>query len=437
MAVTNTTINLDGLPTLDSGAPVPVLLDHVEEQFHGLWRNVAETAQSKLGDQAVMMAQVLNLIVRAESYDAANDYTADIDQITGRHPGRAIMTIIDPTDEQMALQAWVSIHCQLPPTGGRQVCCEQVTVAGGGDAAKQMPAAIIPLLLSELPVFLWWPRGTPFDDNLFKQLADSLNRLIVDSATFENPEGALSRMAERLRSSWPHLSYTDMNWGRLTRWRELVAQFFDSAALRPYLDRITDVTIDVALSKAGTSVNRAQGLLAAGWLASRLGWHPVDPVYQLVSAEGDRPSSTRLSLKSGKRSVTVLVNAGPWTCDVPGDIQSIKLEVAGSDGTGEAEATFRVSLDQEHGEQATTSIDIKGTTPTVRNIQLESLTRAELLDNELEVFSHDKVYEEALDIAGAFIRGNSRRDQPEGPRKLSGGEPMSAGTQRPRPSTDR
>src|SRR5215210_4326637 len=289
MADTRTTVNLDGLPTIDSGAPVPVLVEQVEEQLHGLWRDVADTAQRKVGGQAVMMAQVLNLIVHTESYSAANEYMKDIDQITGRHPGRVIMTVADQADDQMPVQAWVSIHCQLPPTGGRQVCSEQVTVASGKESQRQLPAAVIPLLISDLPVFLWWPRGAPFDDNLFRQLADSLNRLIVDSATFENPEGALSRMSERLRSGWPHLSCTDMNWGRLTRWRELVAQFFDSAALRPYLDRITNVNIDVALAKEGGPMNRAQALLVAGWLASRLGWRPADQVYQLLRSDGDRP----------------------------------------------------------------------------------------------------------------------------------------------------
>src|SRR5207237_3214155 len=131
---------------------------------------------------------------------------------------------------------------------------------------------------------------------LFRQLADSLNRLIVDSATFENPEGTMAKMSARLRNDWPKLACTDMNWARLTRWRELVAQFFDGAALRPYLDRIGLVTIDFALSKQGGPVNRAQALMMAGWLASRLGWMPIEPVYEMLRSDGTGPSATRLNL---------------------------------------------------------------------------------------------------------------------------------------------
>src|SRR5204863_3615020 len=126
------------------------------------------------------------------SLSEANEYTADIDNITGSHPARVLSVVTDPNEAYMAVQAWVSIHCQLPPSGGRQVCAEQIYVAGGGEAVRQIPAAVIPLLLPELPVFLWWPKGSPFDEYLFRQLADSVNRLIVDSATFENPEGTLA-----------------------------------------------------------------------------------------------------------------------------------------------------------------------------------------------------------------------------------------------------
>src|SRR5437016_3393262 len=150
--------------SIDTGTPVPVAVDYVDAQLNELWRDVAEAAQAKGGVSAVTMAQVLNLIVKADSLAAANDYTADIDNITGSHPARVISVVTDPDEGDMAVQAWVSIHCQLPPSGGRQVCAEQIYVSGAGESVRQIPAAVIPLLLPELPVFLWWPKGSPFDE---------------------------------------------------------------------------------------------------------------------------------------------------------------------------------------------------------------------------------------------------------------------------------
>jgi glucose-6-phosphate dehydrogenase assembly protein OpcA len=438
-------------PSLDTGTPVSVSIDYVDAQLTELWRDVAEAAQAKGGVSAVTMAQVLNLAVRADSNREANSYTRDIDVITGSHPARVITMLTDPGEEQMPVQAWVSIHCQVPPAGGRQVCCEQIWVASGASTVRQVPAAVIPLILPELPVFLWWPKGSPFDDYLFRQLGESIDRLIVDSATFENAEGDLAKMSAKLKNDWPKIACTDMNWGRLIMWREMVAQFFDGAALRPYLDRVRRVTIDfscpagvVAAAPGGrTPVNRSQALLLAGWLASRLGWQPVDPVYEMLRADGNSPSATRLSLLCGGDPVSVLLRPGPQASDVPGDLLAVKLEVLGEDPNGPPEASFEVSMsaaveDQQKQEleyeyeHASINVDIAGTKPTKRSVHMEKSSRAMLLDQELEVFSSDKIYEEALEMAGIFIRGTGKKEA-EGPRKLSTGEPVSAGAYRTQP----
>lgn len=433
----NTAENDEAFASIDTGAPVPVSVEYVEAQLNELWRDVAEAVQAKGGTHAVTTAHVLNLVVRAESEDTANEYIGDMQLITGRHPSRVIIMNADQTAQEMPVQAWVSIHCQLPPVGGRQVCAEQVTVQAGGESVRQLPAAVIPLLISDLPVFLWWPRNTPFDEFLFKNLADSVDRLIVDSSTFENPEGTLSKMSSRLRTNWPKIACTDMNWGRLTPWRELVAQFFDGALLRPYLDRIGRVTIDCSLSQRG-GVNRAQALFIAGWLASRLGWEPTEPTYQLIRSEngGEVPPMARLSLRSGKRPINVLINSGPRRAeDVAGQICGIKLEAfaEGGSATAAPEATFSIELSEKEHEGASTRIELKDTQPMLRNMQLDPPARAELLDTELEVFSRDKVYDEALEMVGVFIRGidTSAKPQPE-TRKITTGEPMSAGVARPR-----
>jgi glucose-6-phosphate dehydrogenase assembly protein OpcA len=420
--------------TVSSGAPVPVGVEYVEAQLEELWREVAEAAQVEGGVKGVTATHVLNMIVRAESEDAGQSYMRDVEAVTGLHPNRTIMMVADAhaDQEQMPVQAWVSIMCQLPPGGGRQVCAEEVTVQACGDAVRQMPAAVIPLLIPDLPVVLWWPQGAPFDEYLFRNLADSLNRLMVDSATFENPEGTLAKMSGRLLQSWPKMACSDMNWTRLLTWREMTAQFFDSANLRPYLDRINRVTIDFALSERG-GVNRAQALLLAGWLASRLHWDPIEPVHELVrSPKGEGlPASTRLYLRSGKRSITMNLNAGPQKSAVAGDIRGVRLEVlAGDLGDGEeVEAAFWIDMSEKEGERAWVCVEIEGLDPTRRHVHIDTPSRADLLAVELEVFSHDRIYEEALAAAGVFIRGldPSAKQQTAGSRGATVGEPLSAG----------
>ena len=410
---------------------MPVTVEQVDSYFGRLWRNVAETAQARGGSaQTVTVAQVLNLVVNAGTYEQANECAADLEHITGRHPCRIINIVRDAKEGEEPVQAYVSIHCKVSPAGGRQVCSELVTVVATTPDARQVPAAVIPILISDLPTFLWWPHGSPFDDDLFRSLADSADRLIVDSATFENPEGTLSKMSHRLKTNWPKTACTDMNWGRVTHWREMVAQFFDGPALRPYLDRISNITISFALSEK-SGVNRAQALLLAGWLASRLGWLPADNAYVLLRVDNSAPT-VRLSLRAGQRPVTITLQGEKKATEVRGDIHSVRLEV-GSGGSENPEASFTVALPDKNDEHATTCIEIEGVETTTRPLHMAPLTRSELLDTELEVFSHDKIYEESLDMVGEFIQSSVKKPDPSSPRKLVSGEPMSAGAQAPRP----
>lgn len=454
----NPSTESDSQANIDTGPAIAVSIENIESQLNELWRDVAETAHNRggSGSNSVTMAQVLNLIVHAASQDAANEYVADTEKIAGRHPCRVLAVVEDAKGADTPVQAWVSMFCQIPPAGGRQVCCEQVMLVSGGESIRQIPAAVLPLLMSDLPVFLWWPNGSPFDDYVFRQLADSLDRLIIDSATFDSPEGALQRMASRLKSTWPHISGTDINWGRLTHWREVVASFFDAPDLRPYLDRVTSVTIEYAQSAQGKPVNRAQALMLAGWLASRLGWQPADNIYKLEHSPDQLPPLVHLSLRSGKRPIAVTIAPSQHKSDISGDICRVQLEVPGeaqqdgqppADGAAgaagaaggqpdqedgcEREACFEVAFHEDSDEagSAWTSVQVDGAPTTTRNIQMEALTRSDLLDSELEVYSRDRVYEEAMDMVALFIRGGFAAPDTEGPGKITTGEPISAQSQ--------
>src|SRR5262249_45125879 len=158
-----------------------------------------------------------------------------------------------------------------------------------------------------------------------------------------------------------------INWERLTLWRELTAQFFDGPTLRPYLDRIRRVTIEFVQNGPA---NRAQALLVAGWLASRLGWQPTSPVYETLRADTDGPPVVRLSLTCSGEPVTILLRPSSQTADVPGEISSVRLEVPSGDLDPKArpEATFEVSMEgpDRHAhasEHAVISVDVQDATP--------------------------------------------------------------------------
>jgi hypothetical protein len=178
--------------------------------------------------------------------------------------------------------------------------------------------------------------------------------------------------------------------------------------------------------------------MMAGWLASRLGWQPTDNTYRLVHADDQLPPIVHLSLRSGKRPVEIYLRPTMRQADVPGSLSKVRLLVPthGAAGQqGEVEASFEVALCDEPGDpgDAWSEVQVAGMAPTHRNIHLDVLNRADLLDIELEVYSRDKVYEETMNMVAGFIKGMSSGRDTEGPRRLISGEAIStAQTQPPR-----
>jgi len=222
----------------------------------------------------------------------AEHATDIVAKLTLRHPHRAILVNAMPHAPNDQLDAWAQAHCQIPQPGRPRVCGEQITIEARGSAVDRVPNTILPLLVPDVPVMLWWMRGEPFDDPRFARFADMVDRMIVDSATFGQPEASLARMAALLESG---IRISDLSWSRLTPWRELTAQFFDTPALAAHLDEIARVAVAYE-ARPGEAVDRSQALLLVGWLAAR--WRrsrtragrPVPRIIAAACSRDPRPS---------------------------------------------------------------------------------------------------------------------------------------------------
>src|SRR5439155_920387 len=91
----------------------------------------------------------------------------------------------------------------------------------------------------DLPVFLWWTGTPPIGSRSFGDLLRLTDRLIVDSADFARPEVTLPTIARISETAHGRFGLTDLNWTRLTPWREIATAFFDVPSWRLFLDGIT------------------------------------------------------------------------------------------------------------------------------------------------------------------------------------------------------
>ncbi len=282
-----------------SGQGVPVELNQIDTELTRLWGPAAEKAGGP--DQAnpnVTRIALANLVVLGYQEDAARLLPA-IEAVAAQYPSRTI--VLRRTDDPAReIRAEISALCHLPAPGLPQVCSERIVLHAGPNAIDLLPGAVRPVLEAELPFVLWWTHDPRKDEALFRDLADECTRLILDL-----PDPGADFEAVRLGLDPEICAYSrDAAWFGVTRWRELIAQFFDPPGHQQTLKRINSLKIEAVAP--GNEKTPRLAIWIAAWLAGQLNWTPVG-----------RPERTTGSLKAlfqsatGDVSVKILTQADP------------------------------------------------------------------------------------------------------------------------------
>ena len=333
----------------------------------------------------VARASVLNLVVFATREIHARRAARTIDELASRHPSRAIVVVTDRDRDGAPPE--LEMHCHLPLQGeAQQVSYEQILIRARGDADRRLVSAVIPLLLPDLPVFLWWTETPPLDASYFDELLALADRLIVDSADFARPDRTLPRLHAVARAGHGSYGVTDFNWTRITPWRELTSQFFDVPAWRPFLDGITGIRVGFAVEADGREIHPSQALLFVGWLASRLGWMATEPL--APSEAGGLLFAVR---RADGEEIQVRVRPRFMRGLEEGDLSGLRIQ-ATHDGR---HAEFVVKR-AEGGGHATALVTIGGRGVAERNVPLGRPGVGDLLGEELTIARSDAIYEDAL-----------------------------------------
>ncbi|EFE65872.1 glucose-6-phosphate dehydrogenase assembly protein OpcA [Streptomyces sp. NWU49] len=225
-----------------------------------------------IGTPAVGM--VLTLVVVTDEENAYDALKAAGDA-SHEHPSRTLVVI-----KRQARTPRERTHPRLDAEvrlGSESGTGETVVLRTYGEVSEHADSVVLPLLLPDAPVVVWWPTDAP--ENPAKDPLGALaQRRITDLYAVENPSEVLEA---RVRSYAP--GDTDLAWTRLTPWRSLLAAALDQAP----------VTVTSAAVEAEAD-NPAAELLAR-WLEARLRVTvdrvvtdgPVVTAVRLGTAEGD------------------------------------------------------------------------------------------------------------------------------------------------------
>jgi glucose-6-phosphate dehydrogenase assembly protein OpcA len=362
--------------------PRPVDVRSIDRELAELWQGSAEGPE---GEQATIpRARTLTLVAHAADPEAGTRLADVAARTSQRHPTRTIILVTDPSAREPT--AAVTAICAVRRRDQKTVCCEQVLIHGAAETQERFPSLVRQLVLPDMPVVLYWP-GPPPQDELFHELREIADRIIVDTSAPDGP-GALLAAAALARVKASHSALSDLTWGRITLWRSLTAHFFDpphDAAL----DRITKVRVAHAPS------SRAQALLYVGWLAGRLHWRPEEP----FGRNGNPWRATLLDPRG--RSIAVSLHAASRAPHPGGALLSTLITTAGRESANIGD-TFSIARNDDAGGVVALA-ESEGGQAIRRALPLDPQDEASLLAVEMDVLRHDHVYEESLRAAAALL----------------------------------
>jgi glucose-6-phosphate dehydrogenase assembly protein OpcA len=190
------------------------------------------------------MGMVLTFVVvtdEGDHYDALK--TARL--VSREHPCRILGVIRRSSKGTANLDAEVRI--------GEGDAGESVLLRMSGELTNHAESVVLPLLLPDSPVVVWWPSKAP-DRPADDPLGALAQRRITDTAnTSRGKAAALIAQCENYAPG-----NTDLSWTRLTHWRALLA-----AALDQYPAKITGGRVSAERGNASAD-------LLVGWLSDRL-----------------------------------------------------------------------------------------------------------------------------------------------------------------------
>jgi glucose-6-phosphate dehydrogenase assembly protein OpcA len=199
-------------------------------------------ARRKAGSPAMGMVMTMVVVVPEDDAEGA---LAAAREASREHPSRRLGIIIGSARGTSRIDA--DIQAGAGSSG------ETALIRLTGEVAHHPESVVLPLLLPDSPVVVWWPTEAPASP-----AEDPIGRLgtrrITDAA--EVPANRSKAMLVQCASYAP--GNTDLAWTRITPWRALIA-----AALDQVDARVTSVSV------TAERISPSADLLGA-WLAERL-----------------------------------------------------------------------------------------------------------------------------------------------------------------------
>jgi glucose-6-phosphate dehydrogenase assembly protein OpcA len=248
---------------MSSSVIFPAQPEQILKGLGKLWTALGEE-EKQGGKPTVLRACAMTLIVATDESDSGFSASQTISELMREHPSRGIVLAVSEQAER-SLEARILAQCWKPFGKAQQICCEQIEVIARPESWPNVGPTLIGLTAADLPVIFWCrhhaalsPSATEAQRAGLEAIANIATKIIIDTSELDT-KAAFDRIAGwRARGR----VVADLEWTRLTGWREPLAHIFDNVARDNSLSKFHTIEITHTGDRPGSSA-----VYLAGWLS--------------------------------------------------------------------------------------------------------------------------------------------------------------------------
>ncbi len=229
---------------MSSAVIYPAQPEQILKGLGRLWTSLGQEEKQQ-GKPTVLRACAMTLIIATDEEDAGFFASQTISELMHEHPSRGIVVAVSKKAER-DIEARVLAQCWKPFGKAQQICCEQIEITTRPESWPNVAPTLIGLTAADLPVILWCrhsaalsPLATRHQIAGLEAVMKLSTKVVVDTRS-EDLVTAFDLIAE-----WRGKGrvVADLEWARLTPWRQPMAQVFDNATRQNSLARFHTVEI--------------------------------------------------------------------------------------------------------------------------------------------------------------------------------------------------
>jgi glucose-6-phosphate dehydrogenase assembly protein OpcA len=261
-----------------------------------LWTSLGEEEKQQ-GKPTVLRACAMTLIVATDESDEGFSASQTISELMREHPSRGIVLAMAEHGE-LEPEARVIAQCWKPFGKAQQICCEQIEIKAASEIWPKLGPMLLALTAADLPVVFWSRHSGAVkadcsnnQERGLQTMLDLATKSIVDTRGLD--AGGAFKLFEKWRDGGRRI-IADLEWTRLTPWREPLGHVFDNVARENKFSSFHTIEIGYPGDKP-----TAHELYMAGWLSA-----PYKARVEFNQVESFGQGLHRIVLRSDKETIT-------------------------------------------------------------------------------------------------------------------------------------